>query len=110
MVLSLILLTACNSPEETAKNHLEKGKELLEKGDLDKAILELKTSNQEDKRGETYYYMALLDEKRNNIKSMQQNLVRALELNPEFVEARVKLAKADLLMGNSHSFGITTNS
>ena len=100
MAMSLFFFAACNSPEETAQSHLQKGKELLEKGELDKAILELKTSNQEDKRGETYYYMALLDEKHNNIKSMQQNLVSALALDPDFTDARLKLAKAEILLGS----------
>lgn len=100
VAIGLLFLAACNSPEQNAQSHLEKGKELLEKGELDKAILELKTSNQEDKRGETYYYMALLDEKRNNIRSMQQNLNSALELNPDFTEARLKLSNAEFLLGN----------
>lgn len=100
LCLCLSLLAACDTPEEAAKNHLQKGKEFFEKGELDKAILELKTSSQDDKRGETYYYMALLDEKRNNFKSMKQNLIRTLELDPGMMDAHLKLAKVELLFGN----------
>lgn len=99
---SLLLQTiACSSPEETAQDHLQKGKELFENGEFDKALLELKTSSQNsDKFGEAYYYMALLDEKNNNFKSMRQNLIKALELEPGLAPAKLKLGKIDILFGD----------
>lgn len=101
IVCGVVLLIGCNSPEEVASDHFQKGKELFEKGEFDKAFLELKSSNQDDdKRGETYYYMALLDEKANNIKSMRQNLIRAVELEPNLIEARIKLGKINILFGD----------
>jgi tetratricopeptide (TPR) repeat protein len=101
MAMSALLLTACNSPEEVAQSHLQKGKELFEKGEFDKAILELKTSSQDnDQRGETYYYMALLDEKNKNFKSMRQNLLKTIELDPGFQDARIKLGKVHVLFGD----------
>ena len=97
----LFLLVACETPEEVAENHLQKGKELFEKGEYDKAILELKTSNQSgDRRGETYYYMALLDEKGLHYKSMRENLLKTIELDPNNLEARQKLGKVHLLFGD----------
>ena len=100
-LVGVIALTACDSPEEVAENHLQKGKELFEKGEYDKAILELKTSSQsEDKRSDTYYYMALLDEKNNNFKSMRENLIKTIELDPNHIEARQKLGKVYLLFGD----------
>lgn len=99
--MGALLLSACGSPEEAAQDHLQKGKELFEKGELDKAILELKTSSQDnDKRGETYYYMALVDEKGKNFKSMRENLIRTIELDPSLLDARLKLAKVHLLFGD----------
>jgi len=98
--ICILFLSACNSPEESAQNHLQKGKELFEKGEFDKALLELKTSNQDDKRGETYYLMALLDEKHNNFRSMRENLLRTLELDPNMTDARLKLGKVDVLFGD----------
>ena len=97
---TFLMLTACNSSEQTAEDHLTKGKELFEKGEYDKALLELKTSGQERNRAETYFYMALLDEKRKNLKSMRQNLLRTLELDPSMMEARIKIGKIDILFGN----------
>lgn len=99
--LLLFQAVACGSAEENAKNHLQKGKDLFEKGEFDKALLELKTANQSnDKLGETYYYMALLDEKNNNFKSMRQNLIRTLELEPGMASAKIKLGKLDILFGD----------
>ncbi|OAI20494.1 hypothetical protein A1359_03280 [Methylomonas lenta] len=101
ILIGALVLAACDSPEEAAENHLQKGKELFEKGEYDKAILELKTSSQsEDKRSDTYYYMALLDEKSNNFKSMRENLIKTIELDPNNTEARQKLGKVNLLFGD----------
>ncbi|QPK63291.1 tetratricopeptide repeat protein [Methylomonas sp. LL1] len=101
LVVNALVLTACNSPEEMADNHLQKGKEFFEKGEYDKAILELKTSSQSgDQRSDTYYYMALLDEKNNNFKSMRENLFKTVELDPNNLEARQKLGKVHLLFGD----------
>lgn len=102
VVCSFLLMMACSSPEEAAQSHLQKGKDFFEKGEFDKALLELKTSNQSsDKNPEVYYFMALLDEKNNNFKSMRQNLIRTLELDPAMLQARLKLGKLDILFGES---------
>jgi tetratricopeptide (TPR) repeat protein len=101
LLVGVIFLSACDSPEEVTENHLQKGKELFEKGEYNKALLELKTSSQsEDKRSDTYYYMALLDEKSNNFKSMRENLIKTIELDPNNIEARQKLGKVHLLFGD----------
>jgi len=98
--LILSAMMGCESAEEQASRHLEKGKDLLAKGNYDQAILELKSSNQaNDKRGETYYYMALLDEKNKNFKSMKENLIKVVELEPDNLEAIKKLSKLHLLFG-----------
>jgi tetratricopeptide (TPR) repeat protein len=94
------MLIACDSSKEVSQDHFAKGKELFERGEYDKAILELKTSNQDgDKRAETYYYMALLDEKNNNYKAMKENLLKTIELDPNNLDARKKLGKVSLLFG-----------
>ncbi len=100
LLASAMLLSACESPEESAESRLQKGKELFEKGEYDKALLELKTSTQEGNQSETYYYMALLDEKSNNFKAMRENLLKVIELDPNNTEARQKLGKVNLLFGD----------
>lgn len=100
LLVSALLFSACESPEESAENQLQKGKELFEKGEYEKALLELKTSNQESNQSETYYYMALLDEKSNNFKAMRENLLKVVEMDPGNIEARQKLGKVNLLFGD----------
>ncbi len=100
---SLLLLTGCNK-EEDSKEHLQKGVEYFNKGDYDKALLELKTSNQTDKTvADTHYYLAMLDEKNHQYKTMVENLKRTLELEPTRAEARLKLGKIQLLLGDTES-------
>ena len=101
LAVSLSLaLVGCETEEEAAENHLKRGKELLEKGDFAAAQLELKTAKQGNKStGETYFYLALLDEKARNYYAMQDNLEKTLKLEPEHQQAHIKLGKLKLLMG-----------
>lgn len=95
----LVLASGCNK-EEDPKEHLQRGVEYFEKGEYDKAKLELKTSNQSSKdTAETYYYLALLDEKNRQFKAMKENLIKNIELAPDHTEARLKLGKVHLLFG-----------
>lgn len=97
---SLLLLSGCNK-EGDSQDHLQKGVEYFNKGDYDKATLELKTSGQSDKNvGETYYYLAMLDEKNHQYKTMAENLKKTLELQPTHSEARLKFGKVELLLGD----------
>jgi len=100
LVLLTTLLIACETEEEEAERHLQKGVELLKKGDYAAAQLELKTAKQGNKStAETYYYLALLDEKAKHYLAMEDNLQKTLELEPEHQQARLKLGKLQLLMG-----------
>lgn len=99
MSLSLFL-SACESEEEAAASHLKKGIELLEKGDYTAAKLELKTAKQGDAAAaDTYYYLALSDEKVKDYTAMQDNLRKTLQLDPAHQQAHIKLGKLLLLQG-----------
>ncbi|MDZ4128386.1 MAG: hypothetical protein U1E02_30065, partial [Hydrogenophaga sp.] len=99
---SIMSLFACSTPEEEAKDRQTKGIQLFDKGDYDKAELELKSAIQQDKEGaDSYYYLALLNEKRRNFKAMKENLIQAIKLNPQNVEAKIKLGKVHLLFDES---------
>jgi tetratricopeptide (TPR) repeat protein len=99
-IFSAFLLEGCN--KEDPKEHLQKGVEYFNKGEYEKAVLELKTSSQSDNNiAETYYYLALLDEKNRQYKSMSENLKKTIELAPTHTEARLKLGKVQLLLGQS---------
>lgn len=98
LTLSALLLEGCN--KEDPQEHLQKGIEYFNKGEYEKAVLELKTSNQSDKKlAETHYYLALLDEKNRQYKAMSENLKKVIELSPTFVDARLKFGKVQLLLG-----------
>ncbi|MDD4914908.1 MAG: tetratricopeptide repeat protein [Methylococcales bacterium] len=101
----MLVLSACSTPEESARQHLQKGKALLEKGEPDKALLELKASIQDLNLGESYYYLALVNEKQNNFKAMRENLHKSLELDATLLNARLKLAQLDLRLGNLDEAG-----
>lgn len=99
LIVLIANLQGCGKGDDS-QEHLQKGVEYLKKGEYKKAELELKTSSQTDKNtAETYYYLALLDEKNRNFKVMKENLVKAIELEPNHLEARVKLGNLLLLLG-----------
>ena len=92
------LLSGCSSPEEEAKDRQAKGVELYDQGEFAKAELELKSAIQQDKSAaDSYYYLALLNEKSRNYKAMRENLTQAVKLSPENIDARLKLGKVLLL-------------
>jgi tetratricopeptide (TPR) repeat protein len=93
----LLLLVGCNK-EEDSKTHLQKGLDYMSKGEYEKAKLELKTSSQAGKdNAETYYALALLDEKNQHYRAMRENLQKTIELAPSKTEARLKLGRIQLL-------------
>lgn len=104
-VIQIILLSAvslvlpgCQNSQENAKERLKHGVELLNKGDLKRAEVELKSAQKEDSSlADSYYYMALLNEKNREFKAMKQNLEQAVKLNPSNIDARLKLGRLQLL-------------
>jgi len=96
--LALVFPMGCDK-EKDAREHLEKGVKYLNKGEYEKAALELKTSGQSKKDvAETYYYLAIVEEKKRNFRAMKENLVKVVELAPTNAEARLKLARVLLLL------------
>ena len=94
---SLFLLNGCDKEKDT-QEHLQKGQEYINKGEYEKAKLEIKTATQSGKdTAETYYYMALLNEKNRQFKEMKENLLKTVELAPTYTDARLKLGKVQLL-------------
>ncbi len=101
LLLMTIILVGCTDQKEKSSDHLSKSAEYINKGELEKARIELKSSSQSGKdTAETYYYMALLNEKKRQFKEMKENLMKTVELAPSFVDARLKLGKVQLLFGD----------
>ena len=104
VVLCFLLLTACSSPEEIAMDSQAKGIELYHKGEYAKAELELKSAIQQDPTvADAYYYLALVNEKNRNFKSMKDNLIEAIKLKPENLDAKLRLGKVLLLLNEAET-------
>jgi len=99
--LLALFLVGCTDKKDKSTEHLSKTAEYINKGELEKARIELKTlSKSGNDTAETYYYMALLNEKKRQFKEMKENLLKTVELAPSFVDARLKLGKIQLLFGD----------
>lgn len=93
-----VSLIGCQNAEDKANERLKQGVELFKKGDYQKAQLELKSAIQSDGTvAESYYYMALLNEKDRQFKAMKENLEQTLKLSPNNTDARLKYGKVLLL-------------
>ena len=80
LLLMTIILVGCTDQKEKSSDHLSKSAEYINKGELEKARIELKASSQSGKdTAETYYYMALLNEKKRQLKEMKENLIKTVE-------------------------------
>lgn len=88
-----MVLTACSTPAESAKSHLETANRYLKEGNVSKAILEFKNVLQiEPNSVAGYYGMVQAFEKSNDWDRVYQFCLRVVELEPKHVEANLKLA------------------
>ncbi|NNF67528.1 MAG: hypothetical protein HKM98_08470, partial [Gammaproteobacteria bacterium] len=98
VVLTLLgFVVACSSAEERAAKYLEKANASFEAGDLVKANLDAKNTLQiEPQNAEARFLLARIAETRlisepDSWREMMGNLQRVLELQPDHIEARVKM-------------------
>ena len=93
IVLSLaLMLTACGSPEERAAGHLAKSQEFFDAEDYTKAKLEAQNAAQiEPKNAKARFLLAQLAEKEENYREAIGHLQVAVDSDPAFVDARLKL-------------------
>lgn len=102
IVLALVSLVACGTSAESAADYIESGKNLLMEGSPEKARVEFKNAIQVDpKVAESYYQLALLDEKNENWKAMFANLLMVEKLDPNHFDAILKIGKMYLLSGDT---------
>ena len=99
----LLVLAGCGSPEERAAAHLASAQALFAEGEYEKAKLDVQNTLQiEPKNPQARYLLALIDEQEGDGRSMLQNLLIAVESDPELddpdlVEARIKLGTLYML-------------
>lgn len=97
---SLLLLYGCQTPEESAQLHLRTGRQYLEQGQLDQALLEFKAANQDGRHAAAYCQMALIDEMRGALPAMRLHLQSCLQIDEGMMPARLKLAQLEMGLGN----------
>lgn len=92
LVVVAALLAACASPEERAAGYIESAQRLLAEGNYVKAKLEAQNAAQIQPRNATaHFLLAQVAEQEQEFRTMIQQLMAAVEIDPNLVEARVKL-------------------
>lgn len=95
---AMLALVAC--AEEDPQKYVQEGRGLFEKGDMESARVQFKNALQaQPKLTEAYYGLALIDERSQDWKTMFANLQEAVTINPNYVEAQIKLGQIFMLSG-----------
>ncbi|HED00461.1 MAG TPA: tetratricopeptide repeat protein [Proteobacteria bacterium] len=99
IVLSLLgLVVSCSSVEEKRAKFFNRGKELFEKKDYAKARVEFKNAIQVDpKFADAYYWLGKAEFALQNVRGAFGSFSKAVELNPDHLEAQIDLARIYLL-------------
>ena len=104
MLGSVLLLSACGSPEERAQNYYDRGMALIEKKDDFAARLELLNAvKYKNDKVEVWRALAGINERVKAYQYLFDNLRRIVELDPSDIEARTKLGKMLLAGGASEA-------
>lgn len=100
LILSLLGLSACSSPEDKANKFYENGMQLLEKGELVKANVEFRNAVQLNRKlTKAIWGQVLISEKQGKPRQ-QYKLLNAVLINePEHLQALIKLGRLLLLAG-----------
>jgi tetratricopeptide (TPR) repeat protein len=94
------VLIACESPDERAAGHLASAHAFYDEGDLVKAELEVKNALQiKPANSRARFFLANINESRREYQEMASNLRIAIESDPDYGEARIKLGMLYALGG-----------
>ena len=110
VVLFPLVLIGCSSPEQRAEAHYQSGNELVAKGEFVRAGLEFRNAiKYNEKMSGAWYGLSLVEEKAGNIRAVIGALQRVVELDPQQVDAKVKLATYFLALGDTDQALIHAN-
>ena len=104
---ALLLVSACDSAEDRAEKHYGNAVELLEEGDVDRAIVELRNVFQLNGRhlpARRLYAATMLD--RGNMREALGSYTFVSEQDPGDVESRVAIARIAAETGNWEPFDL----
>lgn len=101
--LAAVMLVGCGGAEERKAKYLERGKTFIAEENWDKARIEIKNVLQIDpKSAEAYYLLGQVEEKKQEWAKAFGNYSKAVELDPENIDARSRLAQFYLLQANAY--------
>ena len=99
-LLGAAVLSGCDSPEQRAQSHYERGLELVKQGDPVKASLEFRNALKlKDGFVPALFSLGKVEQERNRYEQAGRIFFRVVEQAPEHVEARIHLARILLLAG-----------
>lgn len=101
LLIAVLALSACDSAEERAEKHFQRGMELLEAGDPQRALVEFRnvfTLNKNHKEARLAY--ARTARTLGNIPESYSNFLRISERDPSNMEARLALTEMAIVTQN----------
>lgn len=99
--LSVLIVAGCDSAEDRAQEHFESGVALLEQGDVDRALIELRnTLSLDEFHAEARLLYARTMLARGNIAEAYANFLRIVEADPNNHDVRIELAKMAVAIQN----------
>jgi tetratricopeptide (TPR) repeat protein len=101
-IAAMLLLAACDSPEEREAAYLKSGKELYESGELSKAAIEFRNALKINPTGvEAKYFTALIFEKNGNVPRAISAFQEVALQDPNNRDVQLKLGQYALMNGDA---------
>ncbi len=101
-IAAMLLLAACDSPEEREAAYLKSGKELYESGELSKAAIEFRNALKINPTGvEAKYFTALIYEKKGNVARAISTFQEVALQDANNRDVQLKLGQYALMNGNA---------
>jgi tetratricopeptide (TPR) repeat protein len=105
-VAAMLLLAACDSPEEKEAAYLKSGKELYESGELSKAAIEFRNALKINPTGvEAKYFTALIYEKKGNVARAISTFQEVALQDANNRDVQLKLGQYALMNGDAAQAG-----
>jgi cellulose synthase operon protein C len=96
----VLLLSACEKPEEKEARYMKRGNELFSAGDYEKARIEYKNAARlKPADPEVAYRVGLIDETEGNLKDAFGNFAHAAQQDPQYHPVLLKLAEYFMISG-----------
>lgn len=100
LVIVMLSVAACDTPEEKAKAHFEAGMAFVEEQNFVKAGVEFRNALQLNENfADGWYGLALVEENDGNWRKYAGNILKAIELDPKHFKAQIRFGKIMLLSG-----------